>query len=257
MADQSFRIWEGIYSSFSETQADGGAFEEEIWTNKLVDRMRAAELQSTGAVAIAPITEMRDYALPTVASLVASPRSTLRILDFGGGLASTYFQTLKVLPEGQLMKFVIVENETICSLGSRMLGSDGQLQFRTSLPKGEHFDIVHCGSSIEYVDDWKNMLVKLTGFEPSYLIFVNLPAADNLTFVTTQNYYGSRIPLWFFNFSEFTEQVSKLGYELAFKARFRGYWRENYPRMPTNNFPSAYRPEYFCQLVFRRMKQGE
>lgn len=145
------------------------------------------------------------------------------------------------------------KSEEVCKVGRQVLGTEPRIRFQSVLPDQGHFDIVHCGSSIEYVDDWLGTLALLAGYAPAWMIFVNLPAADNKTFVTTQNYHGKRIPVRFWSFADFVSSVQALGYELVFKSRFRGSWREAFARMPTGHFEPAYRAEYFCQLAFRSM----
>jgi len=250
---ERFNIWEGVYSSFAETGGDQTAFKDEIWLGKLTERARTAKDQSMSSAAVAPITETRDYALPVLAATLADPTKTLRILDFGGGIGVSFLQLVRMLRSDQPIDFVVVENKTVCGNARELIGEDPRIRFLTELPeKSERFDIVHCGSSIEYVDDWRGILTHFIAWEPRYVVFVNLPSADNLSFVTVQNYYGKRIPVHFWNFDEFVAYVESLGYALALKARFRGYWRDRYPDMPTANFEPPHRADYFTQLVFRR-----
>jgi putative methyltransferase (TIGR04325 family) len=251
-SNNDFRIWEGVFGSFKESGADASAFESDIWIGKLVERAEQAMAQSAGTAAVAAVTETRDYALPFIAAAIARRNEPLRILDFGGGIATSYFPLIQMLPADQPLEFTVVENETICERGRKMVPQDARILFRSQLPTAARFDIVHCGSSIEYVDDWQGVLTKLVEYEPAFMLFVNLPAADNESFVTAQNYYGKRIPVRFWNFHEFVSRLEKLGYDLMFKSRFRGYWRDAYPEMPTGHFEPAYRADYFTQLVFRR-----
>ncbi len=249
---EQFKIWEGVFATFAETGADGSAFADDIWTKKLIERTERAKALSKGGAAIAPVTETRDYALPFIAAAIARRDTPLRILDFGGGVGTSFIPLVQMLPSDQPIEFVVVENETICSIGKRLLAGDSRIQFQSQLPAGQQFDIVHCGSSIEYVDDWQGMLSRLSDYEANFLLFVNLPAADNKSFVTAQNYYGKRIPVHFWNHHEFVSQVGDCGYELVLKSQFRGYWRNTYPDIPTEHFESEYQAKYFSQLVFRR-----
>jgi putative methyltransferase (TIGR04325 family) len=250
---ERFKIWEGVFSSFAETGADNSAFEGDTWINKLIERAAHAKAQSAGTAAVAPVTETRDYALPFIAATIARRDTPLRILDFGGGIATSFFPLVQMLPADQPLVFVVIENETVCEIGRNVLSGEMRVRFQSRLPADEFFDIVHCSSSIEYIDDWRGMLARLSQYRPAYLMFVNLPAADNKTFVTTQHYYGKRIPMHFWNFRDFVSQVESLGYELMLKCRFRGNWRDAYPEMPTEHFNSEYRANYFSQVVFRRM----
>jgi putative methyltransferase (TIGR04325 family) len=248
---EEFKVWEGVYASFAEAQGDHGIFEQSVWLDKVKDRARLALAASRSNDAIAPVAETRDYALPVVAALAARSGATLRVLDFGGGLASSFIPLVKMLPAGQTLEFVIVENEAICRAGRDLLRSDSRVRFRSDIPDvGERFDIVHCGSSIHYVDNWSGLLARLVALKPEYLLFADLPAADNRTLVTAQRFHGSRIPVRFWNLNEFIVQVESAGYRLLLKARYRGSFLDEHAAPPTKHFDPLQRLCYFSQLIF-------
>jgi putative methyltransferase (TIGR04325 family) len=251
----NFRIWEGVFRSFGEAKGDEGVFRGQVWLKKIIERARVAQEQSDSAEAIAPVAVTNDYALPCVAALAARPGTTLRILDFGGGLGTSFVPLSKMLPEDQPLEFVIVENDSIVELGQQTFAGDHRVVFRPDIPVlGERFDIVHCGSSLHYVEDWQGMLKQLAAVNPEYILLADLPAADNRPFVTTQKYYGQRLACWFFNFADVVSVVNGLGYRLLFRARYRGYWIEPGAPVPTQHFPPDYRCEYFSQLIFGRTR---
>ena len=103
------RVWDGIYGSFSEVATGRAVFEETIWLDKVVERARQAVLQSGGTSALAPVAVTSDYALPFVAALTARRDRLLRILDFGGGIGTSFLPFAKMLPPDQPIDFVIVE----------------------------------------------------------------------------------------------------------------------------------------------------
>jgi putative methyltransferase (TIGR04325 family) len=251
---QGFKIWEGVYQSFSEARGDVGVFEQGIWLEKVKERARSALSASRSDEAIPPVAETRDYALPLVAALAARNGETLRILDFGGGLASSFIPLVNMLPADQALEFVIVENEAVCQAGRDLLAADKRVQFVSTLPgAGERFDIVHCGSSLHYVDDWNGLLARLAALNTRYLVFADLPAADNLTLVTAQMFHGARSPVRFWNLNEFSAKVESLGYRLLFKARYRGSFLGEKDGPPTGHFEPSHRLCYFSQRVFQRV----
>ena len=250
--NERFKVWEGVYKSFSEVPGNAKVFGENIWLQKVEDRARIALLAAQSDKAIAPVAETHDYALPVVAALAARRGKALRILDFGGGLASSYIPLVKMLPTEQELDFVIVENEAICEVGRELLVSDNRVSFISQLPNSrERFDIVHCGSSLHYVDDWSEFLERAISLCPTYLLFSDLPAADNRTLVTAQMYHGARIPVRFWNLNEFITKVESLGYCLLLKARYRGSFLDDKEGVPTEHFELSDRLSYFSQLVFQ------
>jgi putative methyltransferase (TIGR04325 family) len=247
------QLWEGVYGSFAEARGDGTVFRSETWLTKLAERARVALARAASDDAIAPVAVTHDYALPYVAALAAKPEKMLRVLDFGGGLGASFLPLVGMLPEGQPLDYVIVENESVGKLGRRMFADDRRVSFRTDIPAtGECFDIVHCGSSLHYVDNWLEALAQFVDLQPTYLVISDLPAADNRTFVTAQQFHGRRIPVHFWNLREFVASAEAVGFELALKARFVGYHDAAGGVARFSHFGPEYRLDYFSQLIFRR-----
>ncbi|MDB4945217.1 MAG: uncharacterized protein JWP97_4751 [Labilithrix sp.] len=243
-------VWQGVFASFAEAGGESSVFEGSIWLDKIVERARAA-MSGTGEGAIPPVAVTSEYALPFIAASLARRGTPLRILDFGGGMATSYVPLRAMLPPQQSLEFVVVENGPIGDAGRALFAASPEVSFRTDLPDRGPFDIVHFGSSLHYVDDWKGLLERIASLGPASLLFADLTAGDNRTFVTTQRFHDRRIPVRFWNVDEFVDVVSALGFELAMKARYRGYYLGVEQELPTANFDVEHRLTYTSQLVFR------
>jgi putative methyltransferase (TIGR04325 family) len=253
-----FRVWDGVYRTFAEAAADEVVFEGDVWLNKSVARASDAIANARSDASISPAMMTKDYVLPTVAATMAGEGRPLRILDFGGGLGTSFLPVISALPNNQQLKFVIVENPVLCAKGQALFGNDTRISFQTTLPEtNTPFDIVHCGSSLHYVEDWKAMLVTFARLGASYIVLADLPAADNRTFVTAQAYYGKRIASWFWNFGDIVSTIEKLGYGLVFKARHRNAFLGPDADLPVGHFDVEHRLEYFSQVIFKRSPPSE
>lgn len=83
------------------------------------------------------------------------------------------------------------------------------------------FDIVHIGSTLQYIDDWQGLLEGLiTNYKPKYFVFSDLLAGAIPTFVTHQLFYGKRIPHHFFNWDKFIFLLKDLGFSLLYTSKF-------------------------------------
>lgn len=251
--DKQFKIWEGVYESFTDVNGDQAIFESDRWLEKVSERaLKSIALLAENAI-ISPVAVTHDYALPFVAALVAQTNKTLRILDFGGGLGDSFFPLVKMLPLDQPIQFTVVETHAVCNTGRELFRNDTRISFQEHIPAhGTSYDIIHCGSSIHYVKDWQWTLDCLVQVDPKFLCFGDLPASENRTFVTTQFFHGRLIPVNFFNREEFITSVKKHGFELIFQARYEGQNNETY-MSALNHFNPLERLNYFCQLVFRRV----
>ena len=251
--NQNSKVWDGVYASFAEAAADDSVHEGSIWLDKVLERARQSVARSSGDAAVAPIAMTSDYALPFVAALIARRCRPLRILDFGGGMGASFLPLVKMLSADQSIDFVIVENSAVCKAGQKFFKEDSRISFREDVPSpDDSYDIIHCGSSLHYVDDWKGLLDRFALLQPAYILFADLPAADNQSFVTTQMYYGQRIPVHFWNLDEFASCVLAQGYELILKSRYRGYYLDRDADLPTAHFDPDHRLTYLSQLIFHR-----
>lgn len=250
-------MWEGVYATFAEAAAEHTVFEDAVWVDKNVTYAEQAIARSTGG-AIPPVAVTTDHALPFLAAATARPGQPLRILDFGGGMGTSYVSLRAMLPKELPVEFVVVENATLSGKGNALFADDPAVRFRADIPAPPaRFDIVHFGSSIHYVDDWKGVLAAVAALQPEYIVFAELTAADNRSFVTAQQYRGRRIPVRFWNFDEFAGAVRALGFDVVLKARYRGYWLAPDAELPTSNFDDEHRLRYTSQVVFRRARVQE
>jgi len=259
MSDAPFHIWQGVYSSFTEAQGDLDVFEQDTWIAKETQRIKNAkkEAQKPSPVTIPYAAQGYDYILPVVAALSAPQNGPLRILDFGGGMGSGFYDLIAKVPSLEDVEFHIVENEPICQSADILLKDEPRVTFHSKLPPIDHFHIVHLGSSLHYIDDWRGLLATLAAYKPSVILFAELPAGDiNKSFVTLQNFYGRHIPVWFWKLDDIFECMNDLGYGLAFQSRYLAQYKETFGHPPMEGLPKNCRLDSFCQLLFTHQHSG-
>ncbi|OAN54650.1 hypothetical protein A6A04_12050 [Paramagnetospirillum marisnigri] len=252
MTALGFNIWEGIFPDFAAAPAADavlgggeGAFEGEEWLGKMAARGEAslAALRSGGSIPTAALS--REYPLAVVAGLTPVGDGPLRIVDFGGGLANSYAGVRAALVTGRALEFHCVENTSVCELGRRVFADVADLFFHDDLDEVPvRADIVHAGSALQYIEDWRGMLARLLRFGPRYLVLSDLPAGDIPTFASVQVYYQRRMRHWFWNLGEVLDVLKGLGCEVVFRSRYEGVYLGKPGPYPMDNFP----PE--CRLGF-------
>lgn len=237
-------IFDGVYKSFDDAKSKGPGFSSDKWINSSKEKLKKL-LDGKEAVLV------YQNLLPFLSSIVLS-RGKIRILDFGGGLGITYATLLKTLDfkEG-VFEYHIVENERICSEGRKIFKTDKRIYFHNKLPKISSVDIVHIGSALQYIKDWKELLRDLSAYKPRYFLFDDLHAGDITTFATLQNYYESKIPCWFFNLNELISEMRKHKFDLAYKSKMRITYFGVFQKIPMKNLPKKYRIDDTMCLLFR------
>lgn len=244
-----FNIWEGTYSSFGETPACGDGFESDRWINSSEQKLCEMKSRADNGKLV---LSYNNSPLPIIASLIYSEKESLSILDFGGGMGLTYTQLINSSPELTNLKYSIVEGKKVCERGKKLFRDDDKIGFTETLPdKNTHFDILHISSSLQYIEDWQELLSTLCGYKAKYFIFSDLYAGDIQTFVTVQNYYDSKIPCRFFSFGEVVKKIEKVNYRLVHTSEFHANILGQYSHMPMENFSGKMRVGHSKNLIFR------
>ncbi len=244
-------IWEGIYKSFGETPEGEQVFDSKKWIELSRERMAKLVDEASKEATIPSVTFYNASLLPFLVALVQDRQKEVKVLDFGGGAGNTYIPLVSGLVDSRNIEYHIVDSERSCKLGTSIFHNDERIRFHTSLPK-ELWDvsIVHLGSSLQYVKDWKNILSDLARYNPGYFLFTDLPAGDIPTYATVQNFYGSKIPCWFFNIEEIVRVMKSIHYELLFKASYLARILGKIQKLPQANFPRKFRLGHACTLLF-------
>ena len=243
------KIWEGVYKTFQDVEdISPTPYESEIWIKKQIDEVESNINSSSTNSFIQPIAISNDYSLPLVVAIISSKKNLTNILDFGGGLAVSYFPLRKMISDDVKLFFKVIENNKLCNIGKKLFSAYEEIDFESEIPIDQHYDIIHCGSSFHYVEKWSEMLHRFISNNPEFIIFSDLPAADIETFVTIQNYYGNKIPVNFWNLEEFINSLNSLGYKLIFKSRIFSKYLDY-----LKDFPQPYRLGYFSQLIFQKI----
>jgi putative methyltransferase (TIGR04325 family) len=249
-------IWEGVNRNFTEVTIVGQGFDGETWIgNSLKKIIKMSEEVAGEGVLLPPASNYRECLLPLIAAMNYNDYGTVRILDFGGGIGFTYYQTIHALTHTEGIEYHIVERESVCEAGKKFFRTKKPKPiFLTKLPvTPDKYDIIHLGSSIHYVEEWKQLLAKLCELSLKYLLLVDVPAGNIPTFATAQYYYGSRVPVWFFDIEEILHTVRSFGYEMTYKSVLQPTILGTEQELPMQNFENKYRLKQACNLLFKRL----
>jgi putative methyltransferase (TIGR04325 family) len=97
-----------------------------------------------------------NYEILSILALQGSAKHSLRVVDFGGGLGTTYFQNHKVLEKfGIKVCWNIIEQTHFVKEGKFLLGSISNLHFYETLEEASvtSTDIVLFSSVLEYLEN--------------------------------------------------------------------------------------------------------
>jgi putative methyltransferase (TIGR04325 family) len=252
-ASQEFNVWEGVYSSFAEAGAAGPGFDGAVWRERSIQAGRQYLSQIKRGEPLEYSLSQRNALLPVVTAMLLTRQNRVRILDFGGGPGYGLIVLIDALATARpRIDYHIVDVENVCEAG-RELFSDGEGPcFDSDLPPspGANFDLVHTSSTMQYIEDWRAMVGLLASYRAPYLAFEDVFVGQIPNYATVQNYYGSRIPHWFFNFRDFVSEVERQGYKLLLHTPCHVKILGRHGPLPMANFSKKYQLSNKSNLLF-------
>jgi len=255
--NNKFNIWEGIYDSFEEANkfVTGKGFGGDIYIERTFNAAKECLDSLNNGKPIDGFYKQRSNMLPPVVAMMFSKQSylPLRILDFGGGLGIGYMTLMESIPiQKSNIDYTIVEVPEVCELLKKIY-KNGEVSYLSKLPSEGSFDLVHSASALQYIEPWKEFLIKITYFKPKYILLSDVFAGNVPTFVTIQNYYDSKMKHWFFNLDEYLTVLRELGYQLIMKSYVTSKRNGVDDVLPMDNFPEKYRINQTLHLLLEKI----
>jgi putative methyltransferase (TIGR04325 family) len=182
-----------------------------------------------------------------MARVALAGNGQLTVLDFGGGMGSSYFQCKAFLPQSAIRSWTVVEQLELVEVGQREIARDA-LHFQPSidavLAAGTP-DVALLSSVLQYLEDPWSILDRILLAEIPYLIIDRHPCSMTRELITVQvvpsSLYKASYPSWLF---DCPRMLGRLGeyYELlaswdgkdpairgwGMGAEFRGYFFKRY-----------------------------
>ena len=239
-----YRIFSGIYSSFEETGENLDLFGSDFYLKKAAKRLTDA-LEGPSATS--------DYILiPIVMSLLAD-RNSLSVLDFGGGPGITYLSLSHIMESMFGLKYHIVDNPDICALGrSHCDGMPGLKFFERTEDLNQHYDLVHFGSVLQYIDNLGSLLEFIATKDAKFILVSDAMVGTSRSFVTVADYYGYKHPHAFHTLSDMTKEFERAGYELFSNVPFIPIIQGKNQFYDMSNLPEDCRTNIVSHLLFKK-----
>ena len=240
-------IWKGVYKSFSEvvSEEDKHAFNSSAWFEQLFVKLQD-KINSDVVLSY-------DYPLSIAISMDIYNRDkkdNYCILDFGGGLGANYFLLRKSLNAEVNLKYDIVELEDVVGFANKKI-KNNELSFYNSLPEKTYFyDCVHCGSSLQYIEDWQDIINKLTSYKPKMIVFSDMTVGKFKSFVSTQKYYNKTIPVKFYNEEDFIAIMANMGFKSIYSSYYCAKVLGEFGPLPMHGLPEENRINHTKNYIF-------
>jgi len=229
--------FEGVFASFAESKPTLAEFDKEWWKSrckKAVEDARA--LTATAFPSSAPPHWLLPFLIGTM------PKGKIRILDFGGGGGLDYIYASKLSSRGDDLDYHVVDVPAACEAGREL--ADLPVTFHLDPPPDDqHFDVVYASNSIQYVEDYRALLAKFSGYGPKYILICKTSIHSGSQFVRAQTNIGGRTPAWVFSLSNIDAALPD--YEREFCAKSDDLY-------PMHTYPDESRVPWMTNLLYVR-----
>lgn len=251
--NKPFFIWEGVYDSFQSATADaiGPGFGGEVY--RMRSLMAATECLAAlkAGRPIPQFHKQRSSLLPLTVAMMLGNNERVQILDFGGGLGIGYMTLAESIPNDlKRTDYFIVEVPEVCKVGIDLIGRG--VTYLSTLPSSTNYNLIHAASSLQYIEHWQDLIEKFSSLNPEYILLSDVFAGAINSFVTLQNYYGSRIPHWFLSLQELLDTLDKQGYRLIMQSYATSRRLNVEDTLPMDNFPETFRLSQSLHLLLQK-----
>jgi putative methyltransferase (TIGR04325 family) len=226
----------GNYSSWEEARNKANGYESDVILNKVKESLLQVKEGKAVYERDSVLFEKIQYSFPLLTALLKvalDNQGILSVLDFGGSLGSSYFQSRDFLSDINELRWSIVEQKNFVDCGKKYFANQILQFFETIESCIDHSrpNVILLSSVVQYLENPYIFLSKLLDFNFKYIIFDRtafvLEGGDLLTVqkVPPEIYLAS-YPAWFLNQNKFLDIFLKK-YDLIFE--FDSFDKVNIP----------------------------
>lgn len=219
--------WFGDYKTWEEAENVSTGYD----AIEIIQKVRESTLKVKNGAAIyerdSVIFEEIQYSWPILAGLMfanaihgGEGMETLKVLDFGGSLGTTYFQNKKFLDKLQDVSWNIVEQKHFVDIGKTSF-EDKKLKFYYDIEsciKQESPNVLLLSSVLQYIKKPYELLDKLLKNNFQTILIDRTSFSKTKQKIKLQvvhpKIYKASYPCWFFDELEFADYFNKNGYKI-------------------------------------------
>ena len=243
-------IWEGEFETFTQAlqKSKGKGFGGKKWKDSQLQDFKICKRFYLEKKKLPLEISYRYLNFGNIIQKYFSKKKIIRILDCGGGFGLGFYY-LRQNKGFDKINYTIIENKDIVDKFKEL---NKNINYKTLIKKGQFFEIINFCSVVQYIQDWKKLIDKMSKRNIKYLYFSDMFVGNIKSFVSLQNYYESKIPHWFINFDEFNNHLYSLGYSLLKKKKMITKRLNKKTILQMNNFSKKRRIKYTLNLLYKK-----
>lgn len=248
-----FKTHEGIYEHLEDVQNATDYDSPESLHNTYIETIRKFEdSQDERLLPKSEIMSQINNFLPMIVAIFRvyiGKRKEITILDYGGGMGTSYIDCLNSINCVNI-RYYVVDLPGQIELGRKIFPQEYNIHFLENISGLKKVDLVYLGSVLQYILDYKPLLLELINKDPFLIFLTNHRMGNVKTYATAQvNMPGRRIAAWVIQLQEILSLFETNGYSLIYKS-------VNYqPFHRFDNIPEYYRVDDTCNLLFSKVAE--
>ena len=213
LENKSLYGYVGNYTSWQEATNDSEGYDSDIILHKVKESLLQVKEGKAVYERDSVLFDHIEYSFPVLAALLRvaiEEQGTLNVLDFGGALGTSYFQSKYFLSVVDNLTWNIVEQKKFVECG-RAYFADSSLQFFDTI---DHYlentkpNVILLSGVIQCLENPYVFLENLLNYNFNYIIFdrtgFTLNDGDLLTVLKVPpSIYPASYPIWFFDEDKF------------------------------------------------------
>lgn len=165
--------------------------------------------------------------LPSIIStMVDEAHEPISIIDFGGGAGKHFVEIIRALDRPQLInriRYWLVEMPHFVKKSESFLKRVfeifyGQVFNLSEQLPSEKVDVVSCTSSLQYIKDYRGLILELLSKTPKVFLIINTPVNNQKTYCRTQLNLMQPISQWVFGLPDLDAIFADAGYQRKYFA---------------------------------------
>ena len=216
--------WHGKYQSWEDAKSKTTGYDNDVILNKVHQSLYKVKMGISKFERDSVLFDEIQYSWPLLSGIMmaaAKQCGTIKVLDFGGSLGSTYFQNKKFLDCFNNVKWSIVEQEHFVKLGKKDF-EDERLKFYLTVNdclEEQSPNILILSSVIQYIErpyELLENLISVTNID--YILLDRTPFTNSDEKIVIQtvspSIYNASYPCHIFNLRKFKNFFFTKGYNL-------------------------------------------
>jgi len=206
-------VWQGNYPTWNDAKQNCSGYED----ISILEKTRKAVLKVKKGEAAGErdsvLFDKTPYSWPVIAFLLKAAienKLRLNVVDFGGALGSSYFQSISMIPSDTELSWNVVEQAEYVKAGNKEI-KDNRLSFYYSIEDALEKIPAHIlllSSVLQYLEDPAEFVDKILSYGFKYIIidrtaFIDDPKARLTIQHIPKSIYDASYPAWFFNEDKF------------------------------------------------------